>query len=186
MHGVKWEVVPGTKNQVSIPKRGALDVCFHEQARVSKWPQIISGDAGHYSIKLFSDDLAKKMESAGFSGIEFCPVNFELGNLKGLKGKEALCPRYVWGRVGGIVLVDLFLGDQYIQLDPSGKFTIEEPPIGQYWKMRLREQQPTAADFSRVVPGAISKPVVTPRVAEFFDPLELKELRITAVGNGWL
>jgi hypothetical protein len=184
--GAQWEPVPGTNGKVNIPLSGTLDAQFHEQGRTSKWPDLISGDAGHYSIFLFSKDLAKEISVTGFSGIDFHPVNFELGNLKGLKGKGSKRPEYVWGRVWGIAYVDLYLGDRKVPLDVQGRFPMEKCPLGQLWRIKPRPDQPDAKDFSRIIPGALFNPVVTPRVADYFDSMNLKEARISAVGNGWL
>lgn len=187
VYDVEWEPVAGTKGEVRIPKGGIqLDIRFHEQLRAQKWPQVISGDAGNYPIKLFSLDLASKIEDQGFTGIEFFPLVMRMGELRGLKGKEDSCPGYVWARVSGIILVDLYLGDNPATLDAGGRYALTPCPIGDIWKMKARSEQPEAADFSRVVPAGRGGTYVTPRVAGFFDDLKLKEVRISAFGNGWL
>jgi hypothetical protein len=92
----------------------------------------------------------------------------------------------MWARVTGVLLVDLFLRKNPWPLDPTGMFQLESPPIGQYCDMKIRPEQPFAADFCRVVPGGTGYIAVSKPAAEFFDRLKLKDVIIAARGEGFL
>ncbi len=183
-HGIKWEDYPGTNGETRIPTGKPLDAKFLVEGRASRWPDVLPADDPR--IKYFSLPIAEKIAASGLTGIELHPVQLSFGDLRSLKKKADQCPGYMWARFTGVVLVDLYVKRQPWPLDPTGMFRLEEPRPGDYWDMKIREQQPLAKDFCRIVPGGTGYVAVSNRAAEFFDKLKLKEVRIGAFGNGYL
>lgn len=184
VYGLKWKALDGTNGETRVPEAGTIDALFHVQGRASRWPDVFPGDDP--AIKFFSLVIAEKLAASELTGIELHPVHLRLGNLRSLKNKADQCPGYMWARVTGVLLVDLWMWGRQWPLDPSGMFLAEKPKYNNIERMRIRPVQPLAADFSRVAPGGTGYIAISNRAAKFFDQLNLPEVIIGARGNGAL
>src|SRR5688572_9950129 len=120
VYDLKWREFPGSNGETRIPESGTVDALFHVQGRASRWPDVFPGDDP--AIKFFSLPVAKKISAAELTGIELNPVHMRLGNLRSLAKKADQCPGYMWARVTGVLLVDLWMWGREWPLDPSGMF----------------------------------------------------------------
>jgi hypothetical protein len=190
VYGVEWEPNEKIGGARKTPAPATLGICFHEEVRVTKWPRLFSGDVGNCTIFFFTREIADEMVVAGFTGIEFHPIEMELGNLKGLRGKESERPEYLWGRVFGTLLVELSFYKRPAKVDSTGLRLLEDSdgiPMSQR-DIKIRPNQPYRYDFCYCVPDGAGNGwvAISKRVAEYFDSLKLKEASIGATGGGFL
>lgn len=184
VYGVKYEAMEGTNNETAMPLGGTIDALFHVQGRASRWPDVFPGDEP--VVKFFSTPFAERLASFNFTGLEFHPVHLRMGNLRSLRSKQDQCPGYFWGRVTGVLLVDLFLNGDPWPVGPSGMFVLAKPPPGQYCDMKIRQEQPLATDFCRIVPGGTGYLAISRRVAEVLENLKSKDIIVGLRGKGFL
>jgi len=169
---VEEEVVPGTQERLFVFKAKTLNAFFNTESRtLRRWPRAFWGLFRWRDIVILDQTIADQIVAAGFTNIEFHPLNLRYGTLHRLEGTEHLAPDYVWARPTGHVLVDVFINGAEVQLDPT-RLQIAQKIAGvPRLDLRIREHQPFAGGFNRVAPGGGGLTAISARVADFFDRL---------------